>query len=238
MKSNIKNILKDGVFLPLEGNENNEYKIPRFQRHYDWETEHVKNLCEDIAEAIDIKKPHYTGSFLLVKEKKYIVIDGQQRMISTFLLLKGFQLCCESEETRNTISKILFIDPKHPTGDNLRLEVSSQDKDLFAHIICSQKYEYIQNTGAKLFENFQYGYLFFKELRKRYTDEEILKYGFESLQICELIIEEDVDDEVQKIFRDLNAKGQSLKNSDLIRNFLLMSNLEVICLKILSLTMC
>ena len=223
MKSSIKNILKDGVFLPLDGTENNEYKIPIYQRHYDWETEHIINLFTDIGEAVEIKKPHYTGSFLLTKEKKFIVIDGQQRMISTFLLLKGFQLCCESKAVKESINSIFFTDPAHPYGDYLRLEVSSQDRDLFVNIICSKRFESIQNNGTKLYANFKLGYDYFKKLREEYSDEDILKYGFESLQICELVIEKEVDDEAQKIFRDLNSKGQSLKNSDLIRNFLLMS---------------
>ena len=223
MKSSIKNILKDGVFLPLDGTENNEYKIPIYQRHYDWETEHIINLFTDIGEAVEIKKPHYTGSFLLTKEKKFIVIDGQQRMISTFLLLKGFQLCCESKAVKESINSIFFTDPSHPYGDYLRLEVSSQDRDLFVNIICSKRFESIQNNGTKLYANFKLGYDYFKKLREEYSDEDILKYGFESLQICELVIEKEVDDEAQKIFRDLNSKGQSLKNSDLIRNFLLMS---------------
>lgn len=223
MKSSIKQIIKNGIFLPKEGNENNEYKIPIYQRHYDWEKEHIVNLFNDLAEAIKIKKPHYTGSFLLTKEKKYIVIDGQQRMISTFLLLKGFQLCCESQKVKDEINNIFFTDPKHPYADYLRLDVSNQDKNLFTSIICSKNFNSIQDNNTKLYSNFVLGYEFFKQLRKQYSDEDILRYGFEELQICELIIEDDVDDEAQKIFRDLNSKGQTLKNSDLIRNFLLMS---------------
>ena len=223
MKSSIKNIIKDGVFLPSNGNENNEYQIPIYQRHYDWETEHIINLYTDIGEAVEIKKPHYTGSFLLTKQKKYIVIDGQQRMISTFILLKGFQLNCVSKEVKDKINQIFFTDPSHPYGDSLRLTVSAQDKILFESIIYAKKVDSIPKNDTKLYKNFKLGYDYFKKLKEKYSEEDILKYGFEGLQICELIIEDDVDDEAQKIFRDLNSKGQSLKNSDLIRNFLLMT---------------
>lgn len=225
MKSFIKNLLKDGKFLPI--NEKDEtvrlYKIPRYQRHYDWDIFNVVNLYNDIAEAIEIKKPHYTGSFLLTDDFPIIVIDGQQRMITTFLLLKGFCLQCTSEKIKDEIEKIIFTNPRHQSSDNLRLSVSRQDLDVFSNIMCSKTIDSIQNNGTKMYANFKSGYDFFTELRKDYSDEEIMKYGFESLQICELTIENDIDDEPQKIFRDLNSKGQSLKNSDLIRNFLLMT---------------
>lgn len=229
MKSSIKQVIKNGIFLPFKNNgiyenSNEEYKIPIYQRHYDWDKEQIINLFNDIGEAVDIKKPHYTGSFLLTKEKEFIVIDGQQRIISIFILLKAFQLNCETQEIKNEINKIFFTNPARPYGDYLRLKVSNQDKNLFNCIICSGSFNDIQPNNTKLYSNFALGYAFFKKLKEKYSEQDILKYGFEGLQICELIAEEDVDDEIQKIFRDLNSKGQKLKNSDLIRNYLLMSN--------------
>lgn len=223
-------MISDTKFLP-EGKDDpvidRIYKIPRYQRHYDWAEDNVTNLFKDIGEAVEIKRPHYTGSFLLTDTRPINVIDGQQRMTTTFLLLKGFQLVCEAKEIKDKINTIFFTDPSHCDGDHLRLVVSDQDKDIFNKIICSRKIDSIQNNGSKMYANFKLGYDYFSELRKNYTDEEIYNLGFGSLQICELIIQEDVDDEPQKIFRDLNSKGQPLKNSDLIRNYLLMTEEEL-----------
>ena len=229
MNCQIKNLIKYETFLPdvLDGekcDKTKRYRIPKYQRHYDWEEENVINLYDDIEEAIRIKKPHYTGSFLLTNDEPAYIIDGQQRAITTFLLLKAFYLLCETTSIKNEIKSIFFVNPNEISEDTIRLIVSDQDKECFHNIIFSERYDDIEKSTKRMFLNFKLGYDFFEKILKHYSEKDIFECGFKSLQICELIIEKNIDDEAQKIFRDLNSKGQALKNSDLIRNYLLMTN--------------
>lgn len=71
------------------------FKIPVYQRRYEWETENVKKLYDDIVKLIEnkIKKTHFIGSLVLKEEDidyntNYITIDGQQRIITLSLFLK------------------------------------------------------------------------------------------------------------------------------------------------------
>ncbi|MBV5308486.1 DUF262 domain-containing protein [Chromatium okenii] len=64
-------------------------EIPRYQRSYAWEKQHVSELFEDIQEAITTCSQHYIGTVVLAKTNSYelyTVVDGQQRL-STLLMM-------------------------------------------------------------------------------------------------------------------------------------------------------
>lgn len=45
------------------------FTVPRHQRYYDWEDEHVDVLLNDLEEAVDENSPcHFLGSIMLIKE--------------------------------------------------------------------------------------------------------------------------------------------------------------------------
>lgn len=61
------------------------YEIPLYQRAFAWEDKQLSQLIEDIK---DVHSKYYIGSLIVSKsEKKYEVVDGQQRLTSLFLLL-------------------------------------------------------------------------------------------------------------------------------------------------------
>ena len=75
-----------------------EYVVPRYQREYSWEEEEqIQEFWEDINEQIDYEctpfkaKEYFIGSLVLIKDtdSKYYIIDGQQRLTSLYLGLKG-----------------------------------------------------------------------------------------------------------------------------------------------------
>ena len=67
------------------------FEIPRYQRGYAWEKQHVRELFDDIKEAIESNSSHYIGTVVLSKcasdPKKYYVVDGQQRLTTITLLI-------------------------------------------------------------------------------------------------------------------------------------------------------
>lgn len=78
------------TFRQLLGNGISFY-VPPFQRDYSWEEENWEELWEDIVEAF-AEGPdagHYLGYLVLnaTTSKKYIIIDGQQRLATISLLI-------------------------------------------------------------------------------------------------------------------------------------------------------
>ena len=68
-----------------------QYKVPDFQRDYSWSEENWEDLWFDMVELLDKKSIHYMGSIVLLETdspKKYLVVDGQQRLttLSLFIL--------------------------------------------------------------------------------------------------------------------------------------------------------
>lgn len=78
----------------------NEYDvyIPLLQRNYKWEKEIAKKLAGDLYKAYKENKTKYTAGMITLYEeedKKMQLIDGQQRMITLFMILK----CLEPDTT-------------------------------------------------------------------------------------------------------------------------------------------
>lgn len=85
------NIIENG-FIPVKDLENKKFLIPSYQRGYRWDNE-VNALLDDIRDFTNYKKSDndfYSLQPIVVKkdENKYIVIDGQQRLTTIFLIIK------------------------------------------------------------------------------------------------------------------------------------------------------
>ena len=83
-------------FLPFLGASMVQYIIPVYQRTYAWDQSDCQILWEDIIRAGRNMKPHFIGSILHVPQeetatitamKKHLVIDGQQRLTTSFIFL-------------------------------------------------------------------------------------------------------------------------------------------------------
>jgi len=76
------------TFGDLLGN-GKKYKVPPFQRDYSWREDNWEELWWDIRDLEAEESVHYLGSIVLQKnsEKEYIIIDGQQRIITLSLIV-------------------------------------------------------------------------------------------------------------------------------------------------------
>lgn len=94
---------------------NTEYKIPIYQRSYAWTKEEIEQLLEDIK---DSSGNYYIGSLIVdhVETNLYMVIDGQQRLTTLYLLLtylgdpsiSSNSLTFEARDKSNRTLKYLF----------------------------------------------------------------------------------------------------------------------------------
>ena len=63
------------------------FRIPRFQRAYSWEADHVSDFWSDILS--NIGENYFIGSMVVYKEGRstLAVVDGQQRLTTITILL-------------------------------------------------------------------------------------------------------------------------------------------------------
>lgn len=85
------------------------FRIPVYQRNYDWSEENCNRLLDDIRYIIRTGEKHFLGTIVYMAISNdfvlhdYIVIDGQQRLTTTMILLKALCDLAEKQE-ENSIS--------------------------------------------------------------------------------------------------------------------------------------
>lgn len=211
---------------------NTQFKIPVYQRMYDWSKEECRTLFEDIIKvgSNEKAKAHFIGSIVYIQEDTYhhssvkelVVIDGQQRLTTISLLLAALAQTIESEIISNfspeQIKEECLINRYKKNDEKYKLILTEQDKDTFISLIDSENYAMPKETSPKITANFE----FFKEKLEENKDKlDIICKGIDKLLIIDVSLERGKDDP-QLIFESMNSTGKSLSQADLIRNFILM----------------
>ena len=108
-----------------------QYAIPVYQRNYEWSKEQCVKLFEDIVLAFKHDRTHFCGSVVYAPLKEehnihyYIIIDGQQRLTTIYLLLKALIDLSENTATRETLEEVIFNRDKF---DKFGIDVASKLK--------------------------------------------------------------------------------------------------------------
>jgi uncharacterized protein with ParB-like and HNH nuclease domain len=196
-------------------------KIPVYQRNYSWGEEQCKRLLDDLI-AIGKKEAeiHFTGIIMVIPldlENTHVIVDGQQRITTTLLLLKAFSDVVDSKEAKDLIKfHYLYY------GKKKKLFLNKKDDEVFSKILKNQEIVFENEKSLRVYKNYQY----FKELIQSYqiTDFSILQNGLQRLRFTVLRL--DRDKEPQKIFETLNSTGLRLQQSDLVKNYIFMRDIE------------
>ena len=119
-----------------------QYCIPVFQRDYAWTAEQCEKLFEDIVLAYQLDREHFCGSFVYAPlETKnhidyYIIIDGQQRFTTLYILLKALCDSAKDEREKDAIQKYLYTEDRFnryniDEKSKLKLKPGKMDNDSF-----------------------------------------------------------------------------------------------------------
>lgn len=206
------------------------FAIPVYQRDYNWQEKHCKQLFEDILNVgkdIDITS-HFVGSIVYIHEgvygigeKEFYVIDGQQRMITiTLLHIALYHRLKESkEEYADEIYELYLVNKFSKRDIKLKLLPPEENLNILNKIL-EENWEELEDYQDR---NIVKNYKFFKEIISNYSNEEIeyLLAGLDKIIYVDIALEKDKDDP-QKIFESLNSTGLDLSQGDLIRNYILM----------------
>lgn len=208
-----------------------QYAIPVYQRNYEWSKEQCIKLFSDIVQAYKKDKSHFCGSvvYALMKEEHnihyYIIIDGQQRLTTIYILLKALLDHADTESAKALIEEALFNVDKFDTYDvdtasKLKLKPIKTDNQQLA-LLMDKKYSEIDKSCG-IWHNYElFSELIKKETSHGLTVKEIYK-GLEKLTCARIKL--DADDNAQEIFERINSTGVPLTLADKIRNFVLMTD--------------
>lgn len=225
-----------------------QYLIPVFQRGYRWGEEKWEILWKDIQDVVDSKQDsfatHFIGPFIFIPNSEpakqvpeFIVIDGQQRLITITLILcvlrdRSFELNLKG--LANSIEKntLLFSDRKDKSQQKILPRIS--DRETVNRII--HKANLTLDVNSNITKAYRFFYQKIKEITETVstsekggelyslTYEEILEEFYEVIanRLKMITINLDANDNPSKVFESLNFKQEKLSDADLIRNYIFM----------------
>ncbi len=218
----------------LNGTEK-KFIIPVYQRNYSWQEENCQQFIDDIKKAGESQiNSHFIGSVIFVQGLRdiYTVIDGQQR-VTTFLFLKAMYDSSyisakdlmdyvKTDFIKPMIFKDSFDEVALKVVRSVKLQLNQDDNSVLVKIF---RNEFDSLSAKEKFSNVYLNYMFFKKELKD-IDNSIREFidGFKKLKIIKVLLHK--DEQPQLIFEALNSTGMQLQVSDLIRNHLLMSNID------------
>ena len=191
------------------------FEIPRYQRGYAWERQHVRDLFDDIKEAIDSNSNHYIGTVVLSKcttdPKKYFVVDGQQRLTTITLLIA--QLLQKIQDGDTKIYQRMHYIKK---GSQYSLKPLERDVQLFQQLLEGKMSDTPQNKSQRFMidavEEMRY------QIDNLQNPEQFLD-AIGNLEIMEFI--ENSEGDAIRIFQTVNDRGKSLSYMEKIKSLLI-----------------
>lgn len=208
-----------------------QYSIPVYQRNYEWTEEQCRKLFEDIVAAHKKQKPHFCGSIVYAilntggKILNYVVIDGQQRLTTIYILTKALMDSAQTDSEKEKISDDLFNSDKFDkyaidTSSKLKLKPVKSDNEQLLLLMDGKINE--MDESSYIWKNYN---LFKTMIEEEFTKDKDMTVqkiydGLEWLIVARIKLED--DDQPQEIFERINSTGLPLSLSDKIRNFILM----------------
>ena len=211
-----------------------QYRVPLFQRTYDWEEKHWEQLWDDLLEiyAMDTPRNHFMGSIVTQpipdapeNAAKYMLIDGQQRITTLFILLSVIRHRAELKgETwpnlTDEIQESFLINKFAKSDERIKLMPTERDRAPFESAMNGEQPSDTTQIGKswKYFDTALNG----EATGGNEVDLTKLKNCIVNyLDMVSINLEQ--DDSPNRIFESLNNRGKPLSVSDLIRNYLFMN---------------
>ena len=217
------------LFSDLIEKNKRVFKVPVYQRNYDWNNIQCERLYKDIMNAHYRDHKHFTGTIVYIvgvdgsSLNEVLIIDGQQRLTSTYILLKALLNAAKGKNIRVEveIEEVMFnrnCDEKN----KLKLKPIKTD-DIQLHLLIDDKIDEM-DRNSNIYKN----YICFEELIKETLESGLevndILDGIKKLEMVEIVLDKTQGDEPQKIFESINSTGLELSLADQIRNYLLMDD--------------
>ncbi len=218
----------------LIGRSEQQFLVPLFQRTYSWDKKEWQDLWDDLCELLDAeegKTTHFLGSIVTIPMNtqpygvnKSLLIDGQQRLTTLFILLSLLRNRTKDTKLAEKIYEQQLINKfaDSHSDEFYRLKPTQKDCAAFWALIPS----ILSEENSIPSDNFKDSaitrcYNFFK--RKLYKIDLGRLYEVIVRQLVVVSIVLDPDENPYLVFESLNARGKPLTQADLVRNYFFMN---------------
>ncbi|MGF6949102.1 hypothetical protein QF028_001607 [Neobacillus sp. B4I6] len=204
------------------GSVNEVYRIPLYQRTYNWGKDQWNDLWEDLIK-LEGEETHFLGSVITIgSERKkgfsyFEVVDGQQRITTALIVLTAIRdLAEEIDKDRAGYINNNFLKSSTIDEQDAKLILGRKDNKVFKRLVEKR----VTKEEAKT-EKIIQGYYFFKEKlqEKGIQWQNVYTRLLESFDLVLMVTDTYYD--AFRLFETLNNRGLSLSSVDLIKNYLL-----------------
>ena len=208
-----------------------QFVIPIYQRTYSWSEQQCRQLWDDIMRAgtNDGISAHFIGSVVYIEKGLYqvssqsplLVIDGQQRLTTTMLILEALSRHLGNTEplegfSAKKLRNYYLLNPLEDGERAYKLLLTQTDKESLLALVTQKP---LPDDGSlRIQENFEF---FNSQIQRLNGELETLCRGLSKLIIVDIALSRDQDNP-QLIFESMNSTGKALSQADLIRNYVLM----------------
>ena len=229
------------IISDILSKDNLQFIVPIYQREYKWTPAETDRIVNDILSAGKDNSEHFIGSIVYqykeldMSNMRLYLVDGQQRLTTLMLVAKALNLISatlrdDDDDYGYVFAKtrrIIFIDADD-RAKGYTLYPSENDRLSFSTIISAKKVDEILDNHVIPQDNYMLNN--FKSAYQKINDaiengsniKSDIYNGLLNLSVVEIIV--DKNENAQEIFESINSLGVKLTNSELIQNFLLMSN--------------
>lgn len=229
--------------------KSNTFVIPRFQRPYSWEVEHVAQFWTDVVE--NISESYFIGSMVVYKldRSSLAVVDGQQRLTTIAILLcsirnsfkhlgarefaAGLQAYIAQRTRENKTVYVLQTETSYPylqegvlkdDPPEVPLEMGREEEAI------ARAFDVFSRKISERLDEIKEENLGDEDAKREACVKWLCELRDTVFDLNVIVVTLDNEDDAYLIFETLNTRGKDLALSDLIRNHFtkfIRSNTEV-----------
>ena len=191
-------------------------KLPSYQRIYTWGKYEIEQFLDDIYEHTKNNNDYYIGNVFAYNEqntKNISVIDGQQRVTTLILILNAIRLLNNDLFVKIGVD---FFDGQKPKFDTESSSPFCNDLLSLENINVIKKSMIAEDKQDFTKMNLYYGQKIIIEYFKKRSDYSIISSLLKNVKFIMILCNRQEDGYL--VFENINSKGVSLSNSDLIKS--------------------
>lgn len=228
----------EGIF----GAPNETYVIPMYQRPYSWGFDQFYELYKDLMGAFNDDESYFLGNIILARSKSYgsdgksSVVDGQQRLITIWTLIKVLSLYLPDI---NSLQSALYVVPwsgkeKLPKIDSKIFENSDNKAidEVFEFDIekLESRYKEVLTDGVineeKCHTKVEFALLYFYQQFIALQNDDFNLAGFAQFLMRKVTMlpivqsadeQQDAENKALTIFETINNRGMDLEDADIFK---------------------
>ncbi len=228
----------EGIF----GSPNETYVIPMYQRPYSWGLDQLYELYKDLMSAYNEDEPYFLGNIIMARSKDYSndgkssVVDGQQRIITIWTLIKVLSLYLPDI---NSLQRALYVVPWSGKDQLPKIEskiFENNDDDAIDAIFkydkekIESRYKAVATSDGinerKCESKVEYAILYFYQQFVALKDDKFDLAGFAQFLMRRVTMlpivqsadgQEDAENKALTIFETINNRGMDLEDADIFK---------------------